>query len=91
MFTLREFVESIGPDAEPLECAFLIAMILRSAVQGEASTFEGECASICMAMRLGIDTKTGDGIRAWLADLGAFADFPLPDRLLLAIAATGDE
>ena len=75
--TLREAVEKIGYD-EPLECAFIIAACMRSAVQGEPSTYEGDCASIRKA-REHFDTRTADGIRAWMDDLGQFADFDFPD------------
>lgn len=78
--TLREAVDICDPDADPLGCAFLIAGFMRSALQGEPSTFEGDLASLVMAHEVGIDTTTGDGIRAWLADLGRVPDVDVPRR-----------
>jgi hypothetical protein len=83
--TLRETLENvIGIDDDPLGCAFAIAALLRSAVQGEPSTFEGECASLVKASEH-YDLTNGDGIRKWLGDLGWLPDIDVPDPFWLSI------
>jgi hypothetical protein len=75
--SLRDVCESVGPDAEPMECAFLIAAFLRTAVQGEPSTFEGECASLVKASER-YDIDNGADIRRWLDNLGPAAELKMP-------------
>ena len=82
--TLREAVEVAGIDDDPLSCGFVIAAFLRTVVQGEPSTYEGECASLIKASEY-FDLKTGDGIREWLADLGRLPDLDLTDSFWLSI------
>lgn len=89
--TLRELCDVVGIDSDPLGCCFVIAAVLRSAVQGEPSTFEGECASILKAHEH-YDTWTGAGVRAWLDGLGEAATLDLPDGFILSImSADGEE
>lgn len=77
--TLREICEDvIGIDDDPLGCAFVIAGTLRTAVQGEPSTYEGECASLLKATEL-FPINTPAGVRAWLADLGRLPDVDMPN------------
>ena len=76
-------------DADPLGAAFVIAACLRTAYQGEPSTYEGECASLLVASKH-FDLKTGDGIRAWLADLGTLPDMELPNRFWLSICDSAE-
>ena len=83
--TIREMCEAVGIDRDPLGCGFVIASALRTAVQGEASTFEGECASLIKASDH-FDVNTAAGIRAWLTDLGKAAEFDFPDSFWAAIA-----
>lgn len=76
-YSLNDMLLLLDVDADPLEAAFLIAGFLRTAVQGEVSTFEGECASLLKAGEH-FDLKSGDGIRAWVADIGVLASHPIP-------------
>lgn len=89
--TLREACEHAGIDDDPLGCAFLVAGFLRSSLQGEPSTFEGECASLRVASEH-YDLTTGAGVRAWLADLGRVPDIDAPAAFWrrLADAAEAD-
>lgn len=89
--TLREACEEIGIDDDPLGCAFAIAAFMRTAIQGEPSTYEGECASLVKASEH-FELNTGDGIRNWLNDLGKIPDIEMPDSFWLSIAtADADE
>lgn len=89
--TLREVVNDVGIDEDPFACAFLIAGFLRSVVQGEPSTFEGECASLNKLHELtGWWADSPDDIRKWLADLGAIPDIDVPDAFWDAMAAAGE-
>jgi len=88
--TLREAVALIGIDENPLGCGFAIAALLRTAVHGEPSTFEDECASLVKASEH-FDLKTGDGIRKWLADLGRVPDIDVPDSFWLFIVNADSE
>lgn len=83
--TLREACEQIvGIDTDPLGCAFVIAGLLRTAVQGEPSTFEGECASIVKAQEvMGISATSPADIRRWLDDLGRLADLDMSNEFWL--------
>lgn len=83
--TLRDMCESVGIDSDPQGCAFVIAGTLRTAVQGEPSTFEGECASLVKASEF-YDVRTPAGIRKWLNALGAAADHDLPKEFWLWMA-----
>ena len=88
--TLRDVLGSNDEiDADPLGAAFMIAGTLRSAYQGEPSTYEGECATILKASEH-FDLKSGDGIRAWLDRLGVLPDMELPDRFWLAMCEASD-
>ena len=88
--TLREVLGTNDEiDADPLGCAFMIAATLRSALQGEPSTYEGECESLVKASEH-YDLKSGDGIRAWLDRLGVIPDMDLPDRFWLEMADASD-
>ena len=78
MKSLRQMCEFVGIDSNPLGCGFVITALLRSAAQGEPSTFEGELASLVKASDH-FDLKAGKGIREWLTDLGELADMPLPE------------
>lgn len=92
MATLRELVEQFSSDddpSNPFECAFLIAMVMRTAIQGEASTIEGECLSLIKA-REHYDLESMDGIRQWLDDLGECADTEVPELVLSQIASAND-
>lgn len=75
--TRREAVDHVNPDLYPGQAAFIIAGFLRTVVQGEPSTFEGECASLNAAAKH-YDLRSGDGIRAWPAALGGVPDIPAP-------------
>ena len=86
MTTLREMCEIVGIDDNPMECAFVIAALLRTTLQKEPSTFDGECASIVAACETyGLMDKP-ESIRKWLDALGKVADFDVPDRVWLSIA-----
>ena len=90
--TLREIVEEIGIDDFPDQCAFVIASTMRTSVQGEPSTFEGECASLCKLRELtGWRVDSPEDIRSRLADLGRFADHDFPDEFWIAIANADQE
>lgn len=84
MATLRELCNIVGIEEDPLGCAFAIACVMRSAMQGEPSTYEGECASLVKASEF-FKVNTPDGIRKWLDDLGALAELDLPEPWLLKI------
>lgn len=90
--TLREMcIDAIGIDADPLGCAFVIVAVMRTAAQGEPSTFEGECASINKAAELlGIDPTDPAAIRWWLDDLKALADLDLPNEFWAALADSSE-
>lgn len=90
--TLREVcADAIGIDADPMGCAFLIAAVLRTGVQGEPSTFEGECASINKAAELlGIDPTSPASIRWWLDDIKALADLDMPNEFWAALVDSAD-
>ena len=88
--TLRDVLGSNDEiDADPLGAAFMIAATLRSAAQGEPSTYEGECATLAKASEH-FDLKSGDGIRVWLTRLGVIPDMDLPDSFWLSMAAAAD-
>lgn len=76
---LREAVDVVGIEADPLGCGFAIAAFIRTAVQREPSTYEGECATLRAAIdTLPYDVTTPAGIRAWLDDLGTVAELDMP-------------
>ena len=86
--TLREFV-SLADD--PLEASFMIASFLRTVVQGEPSTYEGECATIRKAMEiLPFDLTTMEGIQQWLDDLGRLSDINCPNEFWLSMCNSED-
>lgn len=82
--TLRELCDVVGIDDDPLGCGFAIVAVLRSAVQGEPSTYEGECASLLKASEL-FDVNDPQGIRLWLDALGEFTTINLPEKWLLNV------
>lgn len=89
--TLREACDGIGIDEDPIGCAFVIAAMLRTSVQREPSTFEGECASINKLHELtGLRMDRPDDVRAWLNDLGTVPDIEVPDSLWLSLADASD-
>lgn len=90
--TLRQAVDLVMQDGDWLEGAFVIAAFLRTAAQGEPSTYEGECASINKAIDiLPFDVKSPEGIQLWLAHIGELADKDMPDKWWKQIAETADE
>ena len=84
--TLREMVDEIGIDECPLECAFVIAALLRTTLQREPSTFDGECASLVMATKVYGKVNEPESIRKWLASLGKIPDLDVPDSIWLSMA-----
>jgi hypothetical protein len=86
--TLRELVTKAD---NPLEASFMIAGFLRTAIQGEPSTYEGDCASIVKAMdTLPFDITTPEGIQSWLTDLGTVPDIDMPDSFWLSMAESAE-
>ena len=55
--------------------------ILRSGLQGEPATFEGELVSALKWTDI-YGKISADGIRRWLDDIGKLADMPIPDSVL---------
>ena len=84
--TLREMVNEIGIKEEPLQCAFVIASLLRSTLQREISTFEGEYSSVLMASEVYGNQNTPEGVREWLRCLGKVPDIDVPNKVWAAIA-----
>lgn len=89
--TLREMLEVIGIDEEPLQCAFIIAALLRTVVQREASTFEGECAGLVEVSKLVGEMNRPESVRKLLDGLGGIPDMEVPDSLWLQIATADAE
>jgi hypothetical protein len=83
--TLREMCDSIGIDDNPFECAFCIAALLRSSLQREPSTFEGECATLVEVTKLIGRVDQPETIRRWLGMLKAIPDMEVPDSTWLSI------
>lgn len=83
--TLREMVESIGIDEEPFECAFCIASLLRTVIQREPSTFEGECATLVQVTEKIGRVDEPATIRRWLQLLGRVPDLEVPDSVWMSI------
>jgi hypothetical protein len=89
--TLREMVNEVGIDDDPLGCAFVIAGFLRTAAQKEPSTFEGECASINKLHQLtGRDVSKPETIRWWLDDCEPASSLEVPDWWWLEICKAQD-
>ncbi len=89
--TLREMVDSIGIDAEPLECAFCIAAFVRTVAQGEASTFEGECATLVAATEKIGRVDEPDNVRKLLEMFSNVADMEVPDSFWVDMATSHDD
>lgn len=89
--TLREMVESIGIDEDPMGCAFVIAAYLRTADQREPSTFEGECATLVRATEAYGRMDDPAAVRRFLEAFSGVADIPVPDAFWLSIADADPE
>ena len=89
--TLREMCDSIGIDDEPFECAFVIAGLLRTILQREPSTFEGECATLVEVTKLIGHVDEPETIHKWLAMLGPIPDQEVPDSLWQSMAEADQE
>lgn len=94
--TIQELIKTIIGD-EPMsddlamECFFAIAGALRTRVQGEASTFEGECAGIMAVM-----DKTGirpdaSGLKRFMEECPHILAIEIPDAVLRMMAEADDE
>ena len=83
--TLREICDMISIDKNPIECAFVIASSLRTILQGEPSTIEGECATILAAEEEYGSVTDPSSIRLWLDRLGPVSEANIPDRILRGI------
>ncbi len=89
--TLREMCDSIGIDDNPLECAFCIAALLRSSLQGKLSTFEGECATLVQVTKRIGRVDEPETIHKWLGMLDTIPDTEVPDELWLSIVNADPE
>jgi hypothetical protein len=84
--TLREMIDSIGIDEEPLECSFVMVAFMRTVLQGEPSTFEGDCASLIKTAELVGRPNQPETVRKVLSHLGPIPDMEVPDSIWLSIA-----
>lgn len=84
--TLREMLDFVGIDENPLQCAFVIAGLLRTSIQREVSTFEGECATLLLATEHYGKISNPENLRRWIDDLGQVMDIDVPDSLWFAIS-----
>ena len=78
MATIREMCLRYDPDTEPIDCGLAIVYPIAAAVLGATPTAEHCLAYLHNTGRIE-NAKSGDGIRAWLDDLGAAADVTIPD------------
>jgi hypothetical protein len=92
MITFKEFAEislEDVPDEGISGTLLTILGIARTLIQGEAATFEGECASALeWTKQHGKPTK--EKILAWVDSLGEFAALQIPDSLLEQYLAAED-
>lgn len=90
--TLRELViDVIGLD-EPLAALMGAFAVLRTAIQGEAATFEGvSCSLIAWHKHYGDVTEAN--VLRWLDDVPTLAELEIPDGVLqeAAKALSDDE
>ncbi len=77
--------DSIGTDEAPFECAFVIAGFLRTLEQGESSTLDGDCETLCAVCEQYGRPDDPAAIDRWLAALGELPDREVPDSLWLSM------
>lgn len=82
--------ESTGIDEAPFECAFVIASFLRTVDQGEPSTLDGDCATLCAVCDSHGRPDDPDAVRRWLLALGDLPDREVPDELWLSMIEAHD-
>jgi hypothetical protein len=79
--TLRELVEDVVGFDDPLATVMGAFQVLRTAIQGEAATFEGCLASLNKFVE-SYGEPTRENVTRWLDDLGELADVDIPDRVV---------
>lgn len=91
---LREIMKWIEGDGEitdeiAVQCFFVMSAILRTWDQGEASTFEGECAAVnAIAEHYPGYQPTPEGWKRFSEECGEVMDLDVPDRVLKMIVST---
>lgn len=86
--TIRDACDAIladGEDDAALQCAFIIVLALRSAVQREPATIEGAAASLLKATEF-YNVQDKDDIHRWLDHMGPIADYDFPEDFWSSIA-----
>lgn len=88
--TLREAVNEIGINEEPMECAFLIIGFLRAARTGVVGTFEDDCAGLLVVTGEIGRVDGPDTVKKWLDMLGRIPDMEVPDSVWLQLTEDGE-
>lgn len=80
--TLRELVEIVDIDADPEQAAVMLITVVRSSLQGEPSTVEGETASYLKAEEFYGTMSDPANVRKMLAGFEQIMDIEIPRSLL---------
>lgn len=89
--TLREAIELLDIDSNPIGSSMIIAGWLRSMDQGEPSTREGECASLNGVMDVYGRIDDPANVRKWIEDIGPALDKPMPDAWVENLVAIWEQ
>jgi|HubBroStandDraft_2_1064218.scaffolds.fasta_scaffold06599_6 hypothetical protein len=92
--TVRELADLCeaedGDERWPLEWLFVYCGTLRTQAQGEASTFEGDCASANAWIGM-FGVPTSESVRKFLDDHPGLAAREVPDSVLLMWVSTPED
>lgn len=90
--TLREIIELVREDSDeswPVEAMFAVCGALRTAAQGEASTYDGDCTGL-LAWTTKYGPPTSESVRQFMDECPQLMEMEIPDSALLQWVNSND-